>query len=55
MNLLKENGGRKLYLVFLDIEKVYDRVNREVLCKVLEKVGLKKKIVDTIYKELNID
>ncbi len=36
----KKCDGEKLYLCFLDIEKAYDRVNRELLCKVLEKIGL---------------
>ena len=34
----RQRDGRKLYLWFLDIEKAHDRVDREVLCKVLEKV-----------------
>ena len=44
----KKNEGGKLYLGFLDIEKAYDRVSREMLCKVLEKVGLSEKIVNII-------
>lgn len=36
--------GRKKYLAFLDIEKAYDRVDRRMLCKVLEKVGVSEKI-----------
>ena len=34
--------------MFLDIGKAYDRVNREVLCKVLEKACLSKKIINII-------
>ena len=48
MNLLKDRDGRKLYLGFLDIEKAYDGVNREVLCQVLGKIGLNKKKVNII-------
>ena len=44
----KRSEGRKLYLGFLDIEKAYDRVSREMLCKVLEKVGLSEKIVNIV-------
>ena len=42
----KKSEGGKLYLGFLDIEKAYDRVSREMVCKVLEKVGLSEKIVN---------
>ena len=38
----------KLYLRFLDTEKAYHRVNREMLCRVLEKVRLSQKIVNII-------
>ena len=44
----KKRDGEKLYLGFLDIEKAYDRVNRKLLCTVLEKVGLSRKIVNII-------
>ena len=36
------------YFAFLDIEKAYDRVNREILCKVLSKCGMSGKIVRII-------
>lgn len=36
----KKNDGCKLYLRFLDIDKEYDRVDRKMLCRVLEKIGL---------------
>ncbi len=32
----KKKNGRPLYLGFLHTENTYDRVNREVLCTVLE-------------------
>ena len=44
----KRRERSKLYLCFLDIEKAYDRVNREILWKVLDKVGLSEKIVKII-------
>ena len=44
----KKKDGSKLYLGFLDIEKAYDRVSREVLYRVLEKIGLSEKIVRII-------
>ena len=50
----KKNDGCKLYLGFLDIEKAYDRVNREMLCRVLEKVGLCEKIVN-IVRSMYVD
>ena len=39
----RKNDEGKLYLGFLDIEKAYDRVNRETLCRVLEKVRFSEK------------
>ena len=41
--------GKKtpLYLVFLDIEKAYDRVNRETLVCILWKIGFSKQICNT--------
>ena len=51
----KRSEGRKLYLGFLDIEKAYDRVSREMLCKVLEKVGLSEKIVNIVEEVLGKD
>ena len=51
VNTLVETMGRigaKMYLAFLDIEKAYDRVNREILCKLLERVCMSKKVVDII-------
>ena len=32
----------------MDIEKAYDRVNRQVLCKVLKKFGMSEKVVRII-------
>ena len=40
--------NRKGYFAFLDIEKAYDRVNREILCKVLSKCGMSQKMVNII-------
>ena len=50
----KKNDGGKLYLGFLNIEKAYDRLNREMFCGVLEKVGLSEKIVN-IAKSMYVD
>ena len=44
----KRKDGSKVYLGFLDIEKAYDRVNRTMMCKVLEKLGMCEKIVNII-------
>jgi hypothetical protein len=44
----------KVYLAFLDIEKAYDRVDRETLWKVLRRVGYSEKVVGIIrslYRE----
>ena len=40
--------SKKGYFAFLDIEKAYDRVNRQVLCKVLKKCGMSEKVVRII-------
>ena len=40
--------GSKGYLAFLDVEKAYDKVNREILCEALQNVGVGKKIVNLI-------
>ena len=39
---------RRGYFAFLDIEKAYDRVNRDILCKVLSKCGVSEKVVRII-------
>ena len=39
---------RKKYLALVDIEKVYDRVNRRMLCKFLERIGMSEKVAKTI-------
>lgn len=41
----KKKDENKLYLGFLDTEKAYYKVNGELLCNALEKVGLSNKIV----------
>ena len=43
------------YLGFLDVEKAYDRANRKLLCKVLEKVGLSRKILVNIIRSMYED
>ena len=52
----KENN-RKLILTFLDIEKAYDKVNRELLWKILERAGIENKIrniIQSLYKNTRI-
>ena len=41
----KKRDGDRVYMAFLDIEKAYDRVNREQLCRVLESVGVSEQMV----------
>ena len=43
---IREN--KKGYFAFLDIEKAYDRVDRRVLCNVINKCGISEKIVNII-------
>lgn len=38
-------AGRRKYLNFLDTEKAYDRIDRKMLCKLLEKIGVSEKLV----------
>ena len=57
LNEIIENhkkNNKNLYLCFIDIEKAYDKVNRELLIKVLGKVGLPAKVVN-IIKSLYLD
>ena len=35
-------------MAFLDIEKAYDRVNRNILWKVLERCGMSEKVLNII-------
>ena len=43
-----KRDNKRGYFAFLDIEKAYDRVNREILCNVLGKFGMSEKIVNII-------
>ena len=45
---LYKRENRELYLVFLDIEKAYDKMNRKTLMTVLEKLGIPEKIRNLI-------
>ena len=40
--------GRKKYLALIDIEKAYDRLNRRMLCKVLERIGMSERVIRII-------
>ena len=40
--------GKRVYIAFLDIEKAYDRVDRSILWKVLERCGISEKVVNII-------
>ena len=42
--------GKELYLVFLDLEKAYDRVDRKKLLTLLTRRGVDRKIVQVIKK-----
>ena len=46
--------GKKCYIAFLDIEKAYDRVNRELMWKISKRVGFKDDLRN-IIKSLYID
>ena len=43
----KKEGTRKC-MAFLDKEEAYDRVDRRLLCKVLERIGISGKIIRII-------
>ena len=44
----KKKDGSILHLGFLDTQKAYDRVNREMLARLAEKIGLSTKIVSMV-------
>ena len=43
-----KKDGRRVYLGFIDIEKAYDRVDRKLMCQMLEKIGMTDKYVRII-------
>ena len=47
---MNKMGGKMYYLAFLNIEKVYDRVTRNLLCKLLNRIGFSASIVSIIHK-----
>ena len=47
-NISFENLFLQIIRTLLDIEKVYDIVNRRMPCKVLERIGMSEKIVRII-------
>ena len=42
--------GRELYLIFLDLEKAYDRLDRSKLLTLLTHRGVDRKVVQVIRK-----
>lgn len=50
----KKRSGGNLYLSFLELEKAHDSVDRGVLCRVLERVGLTEKFVVNIIKSMYV-
>ena len=40
--------GREVYLVLMDLEKAYDKVDRKTLWDILDKYGLGGKLLDAI-------
>ena len=38
------DGGKELYMAFIDLEKAYDRVDRRALWKVMELYGVGEKL-----------
>src|SRR5215469_16162091 len=46
--------GREVYMAFMDLEKAYDRIDREALWKVVHKYGIRGKLLDAM-KGLYID
>ena len=43
-----KKSGKKVFFAFIDIEKAYDRVDREILCDVLVNCGVTEKIVKIV-------
>jgi hypothetical protein len=42
------------YLTFIDIGKAYDRVDRKLLCEILEKTGMSEKYV-RLVKSMHVN
>ena len=46
--------GNEVYCAFLDLEKAYDTVNRDIMWEIMRKKGFNKKIINilkSMYKE----
>ena len=54
MIVKRRKDGGKLYLGSLDLEKAYDRVDREMLGKLFGKIGLSAKITN-IVRSMYVD
>ena len=55
MIVKRRKEGGKLYLGFLNLEKAYDRVDREMLGKVLGKIELSAKITNIVRSMLTLE
>ena len=53
MELCKRKSRRE-YFALLDIGKVYDKVNKNILCEVLRKCGMTEKIVRIIISSMTV-
>ena len=45
---MHKQENKSLYVCYIDIEKAYDKVNRKILIKVIEKIGMPSKVVNII-------
>ena len=48
-SLLREHGG-EAYIAFIDLEKAYDTVNRDLLWKILAKYGVPEGLINVLKK-----
>jgi hypothetical protein len=49
LQTLREHD-QEAYVIFVDLVKAYDTVNRELLWKTMEKLGVPKKLIQVIQK-----
>ena len=56
MEKCREQRGQNLYIAFIDFPKVFDRVNPELLFKILGKLGCPAnfvQVIRTLYSEVH--